>query len=465
MSVFTEIKELKLSGDFESAWQKGFPALELDSGNIYLQTSLFWVIYAALKKQTEKIKDRENKAPTGFEQKQIDLWAARILDLQLKLPNENIDFKLWNLFREHGKFCEPICLFILQSGRAIFGPDDYTPYQSENGESPSLTNRLARMVAANYLQHIENSQLNPARVVALLTHAQEHAQDSPQGKIWLDYDKARVLKAAGKNDKARDAYSAVLKRKGGESWAWFGLASTFMDDPKKAICLTAHGLTCAHDPKFTVNGLMQMAELLAEAGSHEYASKVLIRLTEIRSQEGWPIRDNIINMTSSSWFDGSLNTKDLDAYFKDLAIGADQFSMVDPQYFSGVVKSIHESGKGASVYIDKDRSFSVRKAVFQNRTIPMPGTFIKILCDMGNEARDVFSAEAIEPFDSPNFLQFSGVIKITDKGFGFVNSEVFVPSGIIGGALTGTSVSGLAIMDYDKIKKRYGWKAITLQQD
>jgi tetratricopeptide (TPR) repeat protein len=398
MSIFSEIKELRASGNFEGAWQKGFPALESDPENNYLKTSLFWAIYDAFKQLTEPLKDREIKKPSSNEQKQIDLWATRIPLLRLTLPSENIDFRLWNIFRDCGKYCEPLCLFVLQSGRALFRPDDYVPYQSDKGESPSTAMRVARMVAANYLQHVNNSQLNPARVVALLRHAQESAQDSPQGKLWLDYDLARVFKAAGQIDKARKAYSAVIKRKGGESWAWFGLASTHLDDPKMAMCLTAYGLTCAHDPKFTVNGLMQMAELLAEAGSYEYASKILIRLTEIRNKEGWPIRDNIINMTSASWFDGSLNTKDLDAHIEKMADGANQLVLADPTYFSGVVQSIHESGKGASVYVSKERSFSVRKGLFPKQMIPKPGTYIRVLCDMGSETHDVVSSAATFPF-------------------------------------------------------------------
>lgn len=465
MSIFDEIREIKSTGNFEAAWQKGCLALEQESGNAFFQTSLFWVIYAALKKLVDPIKERENKAPTTFEQKQIDLWAARIVMLKLKLPNENIDFRLWNLFRDCGKFCEPICLFILQSGRSIFGENDYAPYQSEKGESPSVVTKLARMVAANYLQHIEESQLDPGRVVALLRHAQENAQDSAQGKIWLDYDKARVFKAAGQIDKAREAYSSVLKRKGSESWAWFGLASTYGDDPKKAICLTAHGLTCAHDPKFSIPGLVQMAVLLAESGAHEYASKVLIRLCDIYNQNGWPLKDKVLSLTSFSWFDGSLQTKDLDAYFVELAVGANEAAMSKPIYLSGVVHSVQESGKSALVYVDRKQEFSVRRAFFQHRKIPEPGSFIKILCDMGSDARDVYSAESIAPFDSLDIREFRGEIKISEKGFGLVNREIFVPHRMTGGLSQGANVSGLAVMAYDKSKDRYGWKAITLRQD
>ncbi len=465
MSIISEIRDIKATGDFEAAWQKGFPALQQDPGNTYLQTSLFWVIYSALKQLIEPITARENIAPTTLEKKQIDFWASRISTLQITLPNELIDFRLWNLFRGIGKFCEPICLFILRSGRSIFSSNDYEPFKTEKGESPSLVTRLAHMVAANYLQQVGTSQLDPARVIALLKHAQECAKDSPQGKVWLDYDMARIFKAAGRIDKAREAYSSVLKRKGGESWAWFGLASTYLDDPKKAIALTAFGLTCAHDPKFSIPGLVQMAELLAETGDHEYASKVLIKLCDIYNQNGWQLKDKVVGLTSSAWFDGSLNTKDLDAYIAGLAVGANEVAMADPTYFSGVVQSVHESGKGAFVYVDRSQTFSVRKGVFPNRRIPSPGTYIRILCDMGSDSKDVSSAESIAPFDSPDINSFRGEIRVTDRGFGFVNNDLFVPPGMCEGITTGTIVAGIAVMSYDKAKEKYGWKAITIRQD
>lgn len=465
MSIFSEIRDIKATGDFDAAWQKGFPALQQDPGNTYLQTSLFWVIYSALKQLIEPITARENIAPTTIEKKQIDFWASRISTLQITLPSELIDFRLWNLFRDLGKFCEPICLFVLRSGRSIFSEKDYEPFKTEKGESPSLVTRLAHMVAANYLQHVDSSQLDPARVIALLKHAQESAKDSPQGKVWLNYDMARIFKAAGRIDKAREAYSSVLKRKGSESWAWFGLASTYLDEPKKAIALTAFGLTCTHDPKFSIPGLVQMAELLAEAGDHEYASKVLIKLCDIYNQNGWQLRDKVVGLTSSSWFDGSLNTKDLDAYIARLAVGANEVSMADPTYFSGVVQSVHESGKGASVYIDRNKTLPVRKGVFLNRRIPAPGTYVKILCDMGSDTQDVASAEPIAPIESTDIRSFRGEIVVTEKGLGFVTKEVFVPPGMTGGISTGSNVSGIAVMAYDKSKDRYGWKAITLQKN
>lgn len=465
MSIFDDIRDHKSREDLEGAWQVGSKALEQDTHNTFLKTSLFWVIYAELKKLLEPFKTRDSKMPHPNEQRMIDLWASRIPMLQLELPSENIDFRLWNLFRETGKFCDPICLFILQRGRALFSPDDHKPFSTEKGESPSVVLRLARMVAVNYLHKGLDSPLPAGRVVAFLKYALDKAEDSPQGKIWLEYDKARIFVTAGDIVKARDAYLSVLKNKRGESWAWFGLAKTYENEPEKAICLVSFGLTCAHDPKFSIPGLVRLAELLAQAGVHNYASKALIKLIKIYSDNGWPPKDSIVELTSSAWFDASLDTSDLDAHVKELAIGANQYAMAKPTYLSGVLLSVHESGKGATIYIHRDLKFSARKAVFKNRKIPKPGTLVKIFCDMGSESQDVVSVENIQVIETQDIRSFKGSLKVSEKGFGFVNGEIFVPPSLVEGVQRSAEVAGTAIMSFDKVKNNYGWKAISLFND
>lgn len=462
MSIFDDIRDHKSREDLEGAWQVGFKALEHDSGNVFLKTSLFWVIYAELKKLLEPIKTRDHKTPHPDEQRMIDLWSSRIPMLRLELPNENIDYRLWNLFRETGKFCEPICLFILQSRSALFNHDDHKPYNSDKGESPSAVLKLARMVAANYLYKGQQSSLPANRVVALIKYALDKAGDSPQSKVWLEYDKARIFVSAGDITRARDSYLSVLRNKRGESWAWFGLAKTYTSEPNKAICLVSSGLTCAHDPRFTIPGLVMLAELLAETGAYDYASKALTKLTEIYSENSWILKDSIIKLTACSWYDGSLDISDLDAHVQKLAIGANQYAMVKPTYHSGVVQSVHESGKVATIYINRELRFAVRKSVFKNRKFPKPGTIVKLLCDMGTENQDVISVEEIQAHDSSDIRSFKGSLIVSEKGFGFVSGDIFIPPGLVEGTQPNAEAAGIAVMSFDKSKNKYGWRAITL---
>jgi tetratricopeptide (TPR) repeat protein len=465
MSVFDEIREHKSRHDFESAWHAGFKALEVEPSNEFLKTSLFWVNYSALKPLLDPVRSRENKAPLPHEQAKIDLWASRIATLQLALPSENIDFRLWNLFGETGKFCEPLCTFILCSGSKLFTPGDHQPFASEKGEYPSVVMKLARMVAAGFLVKGASSPLPANRVTGFLRYAEAHAKDSTERKVWLEWDKARVYFTIGQSTRARDSYLSVLKNKRRESWAWFGLAKTYADEPKKAICLIASGLTYANDPIFSIPGLLELAERLAETGAYENASKALVKLMAIYSQNGWTPKDNIVKLTSHSWYDAAIGTNDFDAVVKRLAENASLYTISRPGYLQGVLQSVHASNKGANIYIARDLVISARKAVFPGAQIPPPGTFVKVLCDMEAEEKEVIAAEIVQDFSSADIRAFSGPLTVGEKGFGFVNREIFVPAALISGIQPDARVAGMAVMSFDKVKDKYSWKAVVVADE
>ena len=131
MSIFDVIRDHQSRGDFEGAWQVGFQKLEQDISNTFLQTSLFWIIYKELKKVLEPIKTKDIKKPLTNEQRKIDHWASRIILLNLDLPNELIDFRLWNPFRDSGTFCDTICLLVLSCGSKVCSQADHEPCSTE----------------------------------------------------------------------------------------------------------------------------------------------------------------------------------------------------------------------------------------------------------------------------------------------------------------------------------------------
>lgn len=463
MSVFDTIRALKGEGRFEEAWQQGFDALQQDQQNAFLQTALFWVAYAALKQKIDPIRQRKNTRPLPTEQNWIDTWASRITELNMDLPNENIDYRLWNLFthKDIGQFCSPLCRYILNSGRGLFRPEDYIPYRTDNGESPSLVCKLARMVAANYLQCEDNTSKYVGRVTGFLQYAIESTQDSAH-KIWLSYDKANILAASGQMERARQAYLDVLEKKRSESWAWFGLATTYQDEPMKASNLIAYGLTCAHDPKYSVKGLYHFANILAQQENYADASRSLLRLYNIYQKNGWPLKKEIAELMACSWYEASLDEVALDTTIHELAASANQYVMQRPVVYKGVVATIHKSGKGADIYISPEQIIPVFKRLFQAREAFLPGTFVELLCDSRSDEEVPVSVKKIEPFSSENICTFSGVLRVKEKGFGFVDN-IFVPPFLIGTYTNEAEVDGVAVMKFDKVKNVNGLAAITLK--
>jgi len=465
MSIFDDIRGLKSLNDLEGAWQVGWKALQNDKNNEFLKTSLFWVVYAALKAAMGPIELREKGEPRAVEKKAINMWASRISDLDLSLPSENVDFRLWKLFSKTGKFCEPICLYILKSGRKLFRPDEHKPFAAEKGESPSIVLKLARMVAACYLMSPQKCALPAARIVALINYAEDSAQDSAAGKVWLSYDKAKIYLQAGEIGRSRVAFLSVLQGKRSEPWAWFGLANTYADEPHIAIKLLSCGLSFAHDPKFSVPGLIEIAERFSEIGAYENASKSLSKLIEIYSQNGWAPKDTIVTLMSNSWYDASIDCSDFDSILRRLAEGAENYTVGKPQHYFGILKDVHASEKGANIYVSRDLTLSARKSMFLNRRFPEPGTPLKVLCDLSSDQQEVVSVEFGEHFDSQDIRFFHGILSVCEKGFGKVNGDIYVPSSLVSTLPDNSETKGVAVASFDKKKNRYGWKAITLRRN
>ena len=463
MTVFEHIRKHKAEGNHIKAWQTGYAELGKEPNNEYLKTSLFWVIYAALKQVIEPIQKRKNPTPLLKEQKVIDNWVEKIQLLRLSLPNDNIDYRIWNLFKIVGKHCEPLCLFILNSERRLFCESDYEPYIHEKGEAFSNVLRLSRMVAECYLMRNKESSLPVDEVIKLLDYAYSETKDNSKSKVWLEYARAKVFAEIGDMDKAKKSYLSVLKVKRTESWAWFGFGKTFRDDTKKAISIISHGLSYAHEPKFAISSLTLLSKLFSEQGDYELASKTLIRLSNIYKENGWNLKDSIVELMSNEWFDASLDVADLNNQLRILAEGAVEYTVEEPVFYSAVVERVHKSGKGITAYINRFLQIPVQKSLFKDQKLTIPGTFIKILCDKTSEELQAVSIEELVPFESEDVCCFQGKIKITNSGLGFVNDNIFVPPHLVEGITQAAEVAGVAVMSFDEKKQKHGFRAVSLK--
>ena len=463
MRVFDDIRELKSRQKYSEAWVVGFSALQEEMNNEYLKTALFWVAYAALKDITSEVRSREPMQPRAQEQEVIDGWVNSIADLRLDLPNENIDFRLWNLFKGIGHHCGPLCNYVLSSGRSIFHDQDHEPFVTDKGESPSLVARVARTVAQHYLLHRKSSGLPAPRVVALLEYALTAAKDGSGGKTWLEYDRAKIFLSCGEFERARQAYLVVLKKKMTESWAWFGLAQTYPEDNDKAIKLIAKGLISANEDKFAIRGYVLLAQLSSESSAYELSSKALVKVHRIYEANGWQLKDRVVEMMASAWFDGSVDIVRLDEELAALAEGADELAANRPVTVNGVVERVHRSGKGAEIYVDRKLQLRAKKQMFLTGSLPDCGAAVSVTFDAGSDDNTVISVDEAPAFEADDVRCFHGVIKVTEKGFGFVSDEIFVPPMLIDGVTTNENVSGVAVMQYDQKKNRYGWKAVSLK--
>ena len=78
---------------------------------------------------------------------------------------------------------------------------------------------------------------------------------------------------------------------------------------------------------------------------------------------------------------------------------------------------------------------------------------MKAVTDMDAEKKEVIAA-VIQEFSSADIRSFCGPLTFREKGFGFVNREIFVPAALISGIQPDAQVAGMAVMSFDKVKNK-----------
>lgn len=461
-SVFETIRELKQAGRFDEAWELGFSALSQDNQNLFLKNSLFWVCYSALKLKLEPILHRENKAPNPHEVAYVNQWISHIFALNLDFPNENIDFRFFNLFKGIGHQFRGYVDFILYYNVFLFKPEDFNPFTSENGESPSQVVKIARQGAKAWLSHGLDWQLNIDLVLKLLNFAAENAND--RGKIWLYYDTARCLAKAGQNAEARQYALNVLRQKMTESWAWGVLGNTYREEnAEAAVCCFSKGILEAKDPKFEIPMVFELAKLLANASQSELASILVLRIDKIYRANNWRLRAEQEELFQQYWFDASCCDNDkLNAFLREKAAAALQYTADKFETHFGFVKSHHKSGKGFTVALENDQVVSVRKSLLAGKKMPVIGQWLQVKCSYIGEESDVVEALLIPSRTTDKLKWLDGTLKRNPKGFGFIN-DVFVAPHLAAEFSDNQKVTALVYWGSNIKKGGFEWQVLVVK--
>lgn len=122
--------------------------------------------------------------------------------------------------------------------------------------------------------------------------------------LWLDWDRALMLRRMGEYRLAAETLSSVLKAKRGEFWVWAEAARLYADEqPDLAQACYCRALQCGAEGKFTVNVHRELAVLLADQQEYGQASSEVAQAIEIRQQEGWSVDAPLQHLIDSAWYD------------------------------------------------------------------------------------------------------------------------------------------------------------------
>ena len=165
---------------------------------------------------------------------------------------------------------------------------------------------------------------------------------------------------------------------------------------------------------------------------------------------------------SQSWYQEEVDLELLPSFLESRAATALDFLYEEQEKRIAVVQNIHRSGKGFHAYVNRDQSIAVMLSLYRSKKSPSLGDYVRLTLSTDDQSVVI----AAEPSDSENMDDVGyqeGTIRITDKGYGFVD-DTYVPKNLVQQDIDGQKVRVLRILDFDKKKSRYSWKALQIEK-
>jgi len=470
---FKAITRLRKSGNLKEAWDLGVQAVKDNPNDQYIKGAMFWVCYAYIKSAQSKIAVRaatqnDEHTPSLSEIKEVEFYARCIEKLGVE-PDE-YNYRSLLLICQRNLQCFPnlILLLLKHSKKQVFGGafgklflnEDKVPFDNGKGESPSLMLKFTREVAKAWLTNEQVRQIPIEELCDIISRTRAEVKDK-QHLIWLDKDEADCLILAENFEAARICVRAVLRKKSKESWALALMARTYVfEDKEAAIALYCNALINAHDEKFALPVLKEIAPLLASKGSNAEASMCVKRAVNCYVENGWNIKSDLENLIHEPWYDAETALTSLAPFLRENAKGAAEYVYGKKRELPAIVIGHFKSDNGFHAYISKSlMNVPIRINEFQSGSLPSIGDYIIVV--LAAEEDTVIEVKRSGPVQIEGLKKIEGTLNIASGGFGFIENT-FVPPNLIEPEMDGFPVRALTVWSFDALKKRHGRKAINI---
>jgi len=464
--LFRTITNLRKEGKLQEAWDLGCPAVQQTPNDNYLKGSFFWVCYDFLKQIQAPIKARALDNGSNYKPNQAELERINfLLDwiIWLEIPPSGFEYRsLLLLFQKSLESIPKLIVLLVKYGDTLFEDEDKIPYQGEKYESPSLMLNFARKVAKAWMESDEANQIDIDQLLSIFEQARSQAKDK-QHMMWLDYDEAKCLIMAGRNDEAREFAIVVLRKKQSESWAWGALAATYRtQNADTSIKLFCQGLCHCRDDKYALPLLQGIAPLLADKGFIKEASMCVQRAVNCYKDNGWKIKKDLEKLMELPWFDTVIDVSQLTPFIREKSQGALESLNGPASIAYGLVTTMHPSGKGLHLYLSESESISVPLRIFKGNVKPNMGDYAEVTLTGEGQDKMVISAQLTSPQSLTGVETFSEKLRVSEKGFGFAG-DTFIPPLLIKNGMDMKKVKVLRCRNFNKKKNVPGWLAVKVE--
>jgi hypothetical protein len=338
-----------------------------------------------------------------------------------------------------------------------FRLEDHERFRTDGGKtlpalSESLVNLVAKEAAANGTD---------ADVEFVLPHAERISEKFPDNQ-WLKMNRVKLLSRLGRDEDARSLAVEFVRAKSREFWAWDLLGDLLEDRATKVACY-AKALTCSSDDAFTGQVRLKFAEGIS--GEHPGEARTEIeRVIEASRAAGHRVPAKAEELTHRGWYIQAEPSQVTAAFYDKWSDPADDFLLAQLPKRLAVIDHVNHERKLFHFIVDKGVDGVAPFTTFGKA--PKEGQVVRVRVDTvtgpdGGRTSLLSIDQTDELIPSHLGKNFRDEVRVSN-GMGFMPDNIFISSAMItaGGIGDGDIVEGMALLNFDKKKQRWGLKAL-----
>ncbi|MBM3160145.1 MAG: hypothetical protein FJZ66_02330 [Bacteroidetes bacterium] len=499
-----EIKELRQAGKLEEAYAMAKAELEADLSNIWSKRNLSWVLYAQLDEvasnldafiaKINEVKDLDLPASEEMFFDNISIViakAARVISHETTQDSTKIyllfdavkdlpikrDSKWFSVLfsamhkgmKESNRYVEFADWWDLENLRS----EDFLKEEYNSKKIMSIAEQAYITYAKKLLEGTpldpfgQQKVIDKDKIQSFLPKLDYLIEKQPDYQ-YPPYFKAKLLLALGNDGNVLSAFLPFAKQKRNDFWVWELMAEIFLENKEIQFACYCKALSLKTPEDFLIKLRQSFAEMLIQKSMFNEAKTEIQKVISTREKHQWKIPNQIMQWTEMEWYKSANSKRDnSDLYLSQLK-QAEEILFQDIPEELIVVEFVNENKNILSFVKDK------QKHGFFNYTgkliKPQIGDLLKVRFNGAgqNGFYKVLSSEKAGPnLTADAKKSFEGEIKINEEGkFGFVD-DVFVEPSIVSrlNLQNSQSVSGNAILSFNKKKNQWGWKMIEINSE
>jgi hypothetical protein len=221
--------------------------------------------------------------------------------------------------------------------------------------------------------------------------------------------------------------------------------------------LFAKALSCAHDDALALPTLKGFAVLLAAEGLHNEASICVHRAVNCYLHNGWQIKTDLEQLLNQPWYNHQVNTELLTSFILQRSQNAADYLFGERVQKLALVQNIHAGNRGFHAWVSRNQSLSVRMKLWSDKLPLSPGDYVQLT--IAEEDQSVVAVAPAQAQPLTDAGEIEDILRVTEKGFAFVG-DTFVPKDLVPAGMDGQKVHVVRVVELDKTKNRYGWRAL-----